>query len=263
VTAIVLSIAGSDPSGGAGLQADLKTFQAHAVYGMGILSLLTVQNTHGVRRVEHVSPQLLAEQLDALLDDVVPTVVKTGALGSASHVAVVAERLAGRGLGLVVDPVMVTKTGAVLLDADGCAAVLARLFPLASVVTPNLDEARVLLGRPIRDPDDIPDAARALVQLGARAVLLKGGHRAGDPVDVLCIGNQLHELHAPRVVTRHSHGVGCTLSAAIAARLALGHDLLEACSLAKRWLTRALTSAPGVGGGQGSVDHLAPLPEVD
>jgi hydroxymethylpyrimidine/phosphomethylpyrimidine kinase len=263
VTAIALSIAGSDPSGGAGLQADLKTFQAHAVYGMGIISLLTVQNTRGVRRVEHVSPQLVAEQLDALLDDVVPTAVKTGALGSASHVAVVAERLAGRGLALVVDPVMVSKSGAVLLDADGCATVLARLFPLASVVTPNLDEARLLLGRAIRDPDDIRDAARALVQLGARAVLLKGGHRVGDPIDVLCIGDQLHELHAPRVVTRHSHGVGCTLSAAIAARLALGHDLLEACVLAKRWLTRALASAPGVGGGQGSVNHLAPLPEVD
>jgi hydroxymethylpyrimidine/phosphomethylpyrimidine kinase len=263
VTPSALSIAGSDPSGGAGVQADLKTFHAHGVYGMSVLSLLTVQNTHGVRRVEHVAPQLVAEQLDALFDDGLPGAIKTGALGTAAHVGVVADRLAGRGLKLVVDPVMLSKGGAPLLEADGCSALRSRLLPLATLVTPNLAEAAWLLGQPIRDPGDIVAAARALAQLGPSAVLLKGGHRAGDPVDVLCVGDQVHELHAARVVTLHTHGVGCTLSAAIAARLALGCDLLEACTLAKRWLTCALSSAPGIGGGQGSVNHLAPLPEAD
>lgn len=263
MTAIALSIAGSDPSGGAGIQADLKTFHAHGVYGMSVLSLLTVQNTHGVRRVECVAPQLVGEQLDALFVDGLPGAVKTGALGTAAHIGVVVDRLAGRGLKLVVDPVMLSKGGAALLDADGCSALRSLLLPMATLITPNLAEAALLLRRTIRDPDDINAAARALAQLGPGAVLLKGGHRSGDPIDVLCIGDQLHELHAPRVVTQHTHGVGCTLSAAIAARLALGCELLEACTLAKLWLTRALSSAPGVGGGQGSVNHLAPLPEVD
>jgi hydroxymethylpyrimidine/phosphomethylpyrimidine kinase len=270
VTAIALSIAGSDPSGGAGIQADLKTFHAHAVYGMGVISLLTVQNSHGVRRVSQVAPQLLAEQIDALFEDTLPTVVKTGALGSAAHVEVIADRLgrvgrllgAGGNLPLIVDPVLLSKNGSVLLDAAGSGALQRSLFPLATLVTPNLDEARLLLGRPIRDPDDIANAARALCELGARAVLLKGGHRHGDPIDVLCSAGQLHELHAERVHTQHTHGVGCTLSAAIAARLALGHDLLDACVLAKRWLTRALASAVAIGGGQAGVNHLEPLPEL-
>jgi hydroxymethylpyrimidine/phosphomethylpyrimidine kinase len=136
------------------------------------------------------------------------------------------------------------------------------LWPLATLVTPNLDEARRLLGRQIRDPDEIHDAARALGDLGKSAVLLKGGHRHGDPIDVLFADGQLHELHASRVVTAHTHGVGCTLSAAITARLALGHELLEACVLAKRWLSSALARAPGIGGGQGSVNHREPLPDA-
>jgi hydroxymethylpyrimidine/phosphomethylpyrimidine kinase len=208
-----------------------------------------------------IAPALLAEQIDALFEDVLPAALKTGALGSAAHVEVIAERLAGRALPLVVDPVLASKNGSALLDADGCAALRRRLLPLAALVTPNLDEAAVLLGRAIRDPEDIHDAARALARLGAGAVLLKGGHRRGDPIDVLYVDGQLHELHARRVVTAHTHGVGCTLSAAIAARLALGHGLLEACVLAKRWLTCALESAPAVGAGQGSPNHLEPLPE--
>jgi hydroxymethylpyrimidine/phosphomethylpyrimidine kinase len=261
VTAIALSIAGSDPSGGAGIQADLKAFQAHAVYGLSVISLLTAQNSHGVRCVAPIAPQLLAAQLDVLFEDVLPSVVKTGALGGAAHVEVVAERLSGRALPLVVDPVLLSKNGSELLDADGCSALRRLLLPLATLITPNLDEARRLLGRPIEDPSGIRDAARELGELGARAVLLKGGHRHGDPIDVLYAAGELHELHGPRVHTVHTHGVGCTLSAAIAARLALGHDLLEACTLAKRWLTRALASAAAVGGGQGCPNHLEPLAE--
>ena len=230
---------------------------------MAVISLLTVQNSLGVRRVEHVPPQLLGEQLDALCDDALPRAIKTGALGGAEHVAVVADRLAGRDVELVIDPVMSSKSGAALLDADGCEALKRQLLPLATLLTPNLDEAGLLLGRNVHDPCDVVDAARELVTLGPKAVLLKGGHRAGDAVDVLCVAGEVYELHAPRIATRHTHGVGCTLSAAITARLALGHELLEACCLAKRWLTLALERAPGIGAGQGAVDHLAPLPDIE
>jgi hydroxymethylpyrimidine/phosphomethylpyrimidine kinase len=258
-----LTIAGSDPSGGAGLQADLKTFHTHRVYGMAVPSLLTVQNTYGVRRVELVSPGLIAEQIAALLEDAPPQAIKTGALGAAAQVSAVAGALAARPeLPLVIDPVCVSKTGAALLDAAGRRELQLRLLPLAALFTPNLDEAALFLGRGIESDADVSEAARALLDLGARAVLLKGGHRRGDPVDVLCTAEGLHELAASRVHTRHTHGVGCSLSAAIAARLALGHTLLAACSLAKQWLTRALQSAPGIGGGQGAIDHFAPLPDA-
>jgi hydroxymethylpyrimidine/phosphomethylpyrimidine kinase len=258
-----LTIAGSDPSGGAGLQADLKTFHTHRVYGMAVPTLITVQNTHGVRRVELLSADLIAEQIAALLSDAPPTALKTGALGAAAQVRAVADALSGQPeLPLVIDPVCLSKTGAELLDSAGRRELIARLLPQAILFTPNLDEAALFLGQPIEREQDIPEAARALLALGARAVLLKGGHRAGDPVDVLCWPQGMLELTAERVHTRHTHGVGCSLSAAIAARLACGHDLLAACSLAKKWLTRALASAPGIGGGQGAIDHFAPLPDA-
>jgi hydroxymethylpyrimidine/phosphomethylpyrimidine kinase len=260
VSSIALSIAGSDPSGGAGIQADLKTFHAHGVFGMAAVSLLTVQNTHGVRRVQPIAPELLSEQIVALFEDVAPHAIKTGALGGAAQVEAVAAALAGRGVPLVVDPVCVSKTGAALLDEAGRAALLAKLCPIATVITPNLAEAELLLGRKLGDPEDLEEAARALLGFGSRAVLLKGGHRRGDPIDVLCDSGELLLLHGPRVETRHTHGVGCTLSAAVAARLALGHSLREACELAKQWVTAALASAPGIGGGQGALNHGAPLP---
>lgn len=258
-----LTIAGSDPSGGAGLQADLKTFHAHRVYGMAVPTLITVQNTHGVRRVELLSADLIAEQIAALLQDAPPHAIKTGALGSAAQVRAIAEALSDLvDRPLVIDPVCVSKTGAELLDEAGRRALCNGLLPRASLFTPNLDEAALFLGQRIERDQDVPEAARALLGLGPRAVLLKGGHRAGAPVDVLCTAHELTELTAERVHTRHTHGVGCSLSAAIAARLARGHTLLEACSLAKQWLTRALRSAPGIGGGQGAIDHFAPLPEA-
>jgi hydroxymethylpyrimidine/phosphomethylpyrimidine kinase len=262
VTPIALSIAGSDPSGGAGVQADLKTFHAHGVFGMGVISLLTVQNTYGVRRVELVDPALIAQQIDALLQDAPPHAIKTGALGGEAQVNAIADALEACRVPLVIDPVCVSKTGAILLDAEGRAALVQRLCPRASLLTPNLAEASLLLGRPIRDPDDLGEAARALLALGVPAVLLKGGHRAGAPIDLLCEQGQLRELHAPRIETPHTHGVGCALAAAIAARLARGTPLTEACALAKQWLTRALETAPGVGGGQGSLNHWAPLPDA-
>jgi hydroxymethylpyrimidine/phosphomethylpyrimidine kinase len=260
VSSIVLSIAGSDPSGGAGIQADLKTFHAHGVFGMAAVSLLTVQNTHGVRRVQPIAPDLLSEQIVALFEDAAPHAIKTGALGGAAQVEAVVQALQGRGVPLVVDPVCVSKTGAALLDEAGRAALLERLCPLATVITPNLDEAALLLGRPVREPEDVEVAARELLRFGSQAVLLKGGHRRGEPIDVLCEAGRVSLLRGRRVATAHTHGVGCTLSAAIAARLALGHGLREACELAKEWVTRALETAPGIGAGQGSVNHRAPLP---
>lgn len=258
-----LTIAGSDPSGGAGLQADLKTFHTHRVYGMAVPTLITVQNTHGVRRLELLSAELIAEQIAALFEDAPPRALKTGALGGAAQVRAVADVLSAQpALPWVIDPVCVSKTGAELLDAAGRRELVARLLPQAALFTPNLDEAALFLGQRIEREADIPQAARALLSLGARAVLLKGGHREGEPVDVLCSADGVHELRARRVHTRHTHGVGCSLSAAITARLASGHDLLAACSLAKQWLTRALESAPGIGGGQGAIDHFAPLPEA-
>jgi hydroxymethylpyrimidine/phosphomethylpyrimidine kinase len=221
--------------------------------------LITAQSTLGVRRVEVLSPSLFAEQLDVLLSDLLPMAAKTGALGSAAQVELVADRVAEKRVTLVVDPVMVSKTGAVLLDEAGRSALRQRLLPCAALVTPNLDEAALLLGRSVSSAAEIHDAARALVDLGAHAALIKGGHREGEPVDVLCIGGAIHELYARRIDSPHTHGVGCTLSAAITARLALGAGTLEACRLAKEWLTRAIASAPRLGHGQGAVNHLEPV----
>ncbi|HEX7480555.1 MAG TPA: bifunctional hydroxymethylpyrimidine kinase/phosphomethylpyrimidine kinase [Polyangiales bacterium] len=259
MTAVALSIAGSDPSGGAGIQADLKTFQAHGVYGCAAVTLITAQNTLGVRALSVLPGELLAQQLDVLFEDFLPNAVKTGALGSVQHVELIAERCKRHGLALVVDPVMRSKTAAVLLEDAASVALRAHLLPLARLVTPNLDEAAALLGKPVTTAAQIEDAARELVDLGAQAALIKGGHRQGAPVDVLYVGGDLHELHGTRIATRHTHGLGCTLSAAITARLALGQDLLGACIAAKAWLARAIASAPGIGHGQGPVNHLEPV----
>ncbi|MEY4578797.1 MAG: hypothetical protein RL701_3500 [Pseudomonadota bacterium] len=263
--AIALSIAGSDPSGGAGLQADLKSFHTHRVFGMGVVSLLTVQNTLGVRRVERMPPDLISEQIAAVFEDAPPQAIKTGALGGVEQVEAVAAALsrgpAELALPVVVDPVCLSKTRAELLDAAGRAALMRLLLPRATLLTPNLDEARLLLDRALEKPRDIADAARAFIDLGARAVLIKGGHREGEPIDVLCTRDGLLELHGERVATQHTHGVGCSLSAAIAARLALGHALEDACALAKAWVTSGLISAPGIGRGQGAMNHWATLPD--
>ncbi len=259
MTFVALSIAGSDPSGGAGIQADLKTFHAHGVYGCAAVTLITAQSTQGVRAVHVLPPELLAQQLDVLFADFLPAAVKSGALGSSPQVEVVAQRCKQHALRLVIDPVMRSKADAVLADDRATVALRTQLLPLAALVTPNLDEAAALLGRPVASAAEIRDAARALVDLGAQAALVKGGHRAGDPIDVLCTGGELHELHAARITTRHTHGLGCTLSAAITARLCRGEALLPACIAAKAWLTRAIASAPGLGHGQGPVNHLEPV----
>lgn len=260
MTPVALTIAGSDPSGGAGIQADLKTFHQHGVYGTTAITLLTVQNTLGVTRVEGIRPELVRAQIQAVLDDVPPAAAKTGALGTASVVRAVAVSAPGFGFPLVVDPVMISKHGAPLLDEEAARALRDELLPCAALVTPNAPEASALTGIAVVDLPSAREAAFALVALGARASLVKGGHLAGaQAVDVLVAEGVAHELAAPRVSTRHTHGTGCTYAAAIVARLARGEALLDAVQGAKRWLTQALAHPPGVGRGVGPVGHLTPV----
>lgn len=256
---VALTIAGSDPSGGAGIQADLKTFHQHGVYGAAVITLLTVQNTQRLSRVVIQEPELVAEQIGGVAEDLKVAAVKTGALGSPAVVEAVADACRRGGLGPIVDPVRMSKAGAGLLDEDARQVVLRRLLPIARLVTPNLEELAWLSARPVATEPAMLDAGKALLDAGAAAVLLKGGHREGPPTDILMTTTDVLHLPGKRVETPHTHGVGCTLSAAICARLAHGEDLDAACRGAKAWLQRAIETAPGVGQGQGAVNHLASL----
>jgi hydroxymethylpyrimidine/phosphomethylpyrimidine kinase len=256
---VALTIAGSDSGGGAGIQADLRTFAAHRVHGCSAVTAITAQNSLGVTDWAPVEPRLVVAQIEAVATDMPVAATKTGMLGTAEIVAAVAEAAGRLALGpLVVDPVMVAKSGDRLLDAAAEQAYRA-LLPLAALATPNLHEAEVLLGRPVRDLAAMRQAARDLRALGPAAVLVKGGGLPGAPVDVFFDGERLEEILAPRVDTRNVHGTGCTLSAAICARLALGAPLLEAVRRAKAWLTEALRRSYSVGKGRGPVDHLHAL----
>ncbi len=255
---VVLTIAGSDPSGGAGIQADLKTFQAFGVYGAAVITALTVQNTRGVRAVHAIDPALTIAQLDAVADDLPIAAAKVGLLPTPGTAAALATRLARAPLpALVLDPVLVAGSGD-LLGADGTAAALAALLPFAAVVTPNLAEAGALTGRAVRDVGDMIGAAETLLAAGARAVLVKGGHLAGPPVDVLLAGGAVRRFDGQRITLPRTHGTGCTLSAAIAAGLALGLDLPEAVARARRFVHAALAAAPALGGGARPLDHRVP-----
>ncbi len=255
----VLTIAGSDPSGGAGLQADLKTFAAHGVYGMAVITALTAQSTVGVAAVHAPPAAFVAAQIDAVLEDCPPRSIKTGMLFDAEVVKAVAERL-GRvpALDLVVDPVLVSTSGDRLLTADAEAALVERLVPLATLLTPNATEASVLTGVDVTDVESAEAAARALTARGARAVLVKGGHVPGDhAVDVLVDGDgAATRLSLPRLAIAPPHGAGCTLSAAIAAQLALGRPLHEAVRRAKAWVHAGLAASFSVGAGGVPVNHL-------
>jgi hydroxymethylpyrimidine/phosphomethylpyrimidine kinase len=269
-TAIALTIAGSDSSGGAGIQADLTTFSAFGVYGASALTALTAQNTHGVQGIHAVPAGFVAAQLESVLSDLDVAAIKTGMLADAGIVETVARTLrAAPSVPLIVDPVMVATSGDVLLAAEAVAALKRDLIPLATLITPNLAEAGVLLGScRAESEEEMLDQARALVALGCRAVLLKGGHGGEDAaVDVLADATGPQRLALARLDTRHTHGTGCTLSAAIAALLALGIPLTEAVRRAKAYVWHALRHgrALGVGQGRGPLDHLfamrdAPLP---
>jgi hydroxymethylpyrimidine/phosphomethylpyrimidine kinase len=250
------TIAGSDSGGGAGIQADLKTFLALDVYGTSAITAITAQNTLDVRAVHEVPTSIVAEQIDAIVEDIGVDALKTGMLSSAAIIAVVVDRLRHWSLDrLVVDPVMVSKSGDRLLRQDAVQALIHDLLPLALVLTPNLPEAEVLVGRPLESEDEIRQAARDIVDLGPRAVLMKGGHRPGAAVDVLFDGHAFHTFTSERIDTPNTHGTGCTLSAAIAAGLAGGMDLVNAVGSAKRYLTEAIRHAQPLGRGHGPVAH--------
>lgn len=262
-TRIALSIAGSDPSGGAGLQADLKTFHRLGVYGEAVVTLITVQNTRGVTRVEVLAPDLILEQIHAVCCDIPPHAAKLGALGNRAVVEAVAGAAEAFTFPLVIDPVMISKHGAFLMDPvvdkDAQRATAACLIPRAFLLTPNLQEATVLAGFPVTDIASMRKAAEKLVSLGAKNVLIKGGHLdAGDAVDILLEpGHGFHEFSAPRIATRHTHGTGCTYSAAITAELAKGSALRDAIGKAKEFITEAIRTAPGLGLGAGPLNHHA------
>ena len=251
-----LTIAGSDSGGGAGIQADLKTFQAHAVYGASAITAVTAQNTLGVHAVALLDPALVGAQIAAVLSDIGADAVKTGMLGSSAIIAAVSEQLRRFAVRrLVVDPVMVAKGGAALLQPDALDSLCELLIPQALLLTPNLPEASRLLGRQVATADEMRQAVVDLHQLGPRYVLLKGGHLAGDPLDLLFDGRTISELRAERIPTSHTHGTGCTYAAAITARLARGWGVEAAVRSAHAYLQGAIRQAIAVGGGAGPVDH--------
>jgi len=260
---VVLTIAGSDPSGGAGVQGDLKTFAAHGVYGMAVITALTVQNTRGVTRIEPVAPDLVGEQISAVVSDLEPQAIKIGMLATGPIVRAVASVLRrhrhGRGasnpVAIVVDPVMAATGGAVLLDADGVVAIREDLLPLATVVTPNTIEAEQLTGLPVHSVVDAHRAAARLVSLGAAAAIVTGGHLDGPPVDVLFDGVRAIEFTGPRIESTDTHGTGCAFSSALAARLSLGDALEAATQHAKAYVAAAIGRAPQLGAGRGPLGH--------
>jgi hydroxymethylpyrimidine/phosphomethylpyrimidine kinase len=251
-----LTIAGSDSGGGAGIQADLKTFAALGVYGLSALTAITAQNTIGVRAAYTLPAELIEAQIDAVLEDIGVDAAKTGMLSSSAIIEAVANSVSRWNLRLVVDPVMVAKGGDPLLQPEAVATLRTVLLPLAEVITPNLPEAEVLTGLHIETLNDMRSAAQAIHALGPRHVVVKGGHRTGEPLDIYFDGSRFVELRAERIQTRHTHGTGCTFSAAIAAFMARGLPVDSAVASAKNYITGAIRSAPGIGNGHGPVGHF-------
>jgi hydroxymethylpyrimidine/phosphomethylpyrimidine kinase len=262
---IGLTIAGSDSGGGAGLQADLKTFHQFGVFGTSAVTAVTAQNTVGVLDWQALPAALVGRQIDALAADLPPDAVKSGMLGSAAIIETVAQRIAEHGLpNYVLDPVMVATSGDRLLDRDAETLIARRLVPLALLVTPNLNEAEILIETKVRTPEQMERAGRMLVELGARAALVKGGHLANTDtiVDVLVQKNGVRRFSHQRIETTSTHGTGCTLSAGIAAGLALGRSLEQSVTDALDFVHRAIAAAPGLGRkeGHGPLNHFVPAP---
>jgi hydroxymethylpyrimidine/phosphomethylpyrimidine kinase len=263
MTAVALTIAGSDSSGGAGIQADLKTFAAFAVFGTSAITAVTAQNTLRVSAIANLDPAFVAAQIDAVADDFTIAAAKTGMLARTEIIEAVADRIRIRKIpNVVVDPVMVAASGDALLEPDAIAMMRDVMLPLAAIVTPNLREANILTGRDVSNRDAIREAAQALVALGARAALVKCGSHATvadvqnqDAIDILYDGRNFREFSAPRVAIGRAHGAGCTLSAAIAASLARGESLENAIDAAKRYVTLALQNAPRIGHGSQPLNH--------
>jgi hydroxymethylpyrimidine/phosphomethylpyrimidine kinase len=256
----VLTIAGSDSGGGAGIQADLKTITVLGGFGMSVITALTAQNTLGVQGIHDVPPDFVAAQFDAVATDIGIDTAKTGMLATSEVIRVVAERIRRYRIAkLVVDPVMVAKGGMSLIREEAKKTLIAELIPLAFVLTPNVPEAEALAGVRIATLDDMKTAARIIHGMGARHVVVKGGHLSGDAVDLFYDGESFREFRSPRIATADTHGTGCTYSAAIATGLAFGKEVAEAVTEAKRYITEAVRHAWRLGGGHGPTNHLAPL----
>ena len=255
-----LTIAGSDSSGGAGIQADLKTMTAHGVYGMSAITALTAQNTTGVQGIQEATPEFLAQQLDCVFTDIRPDAVKIGMVSSAALIEVIAQKLRQyQAEKIVVDPVMVATSGAKLISEDAVAALKAQLLPLAAVLTPNIPEAEVLAGMPIRSPEDMAAAARKISEAYGCAVLCKGGHQLNDANDLLWRNGEGKWFEGRRIANPNTHGTGCTLSSAIAANLAKGYSLDEAVQRAKAYISGALGAMLDLGKGSGPMNHMFAL----
>ncbi|QDX93333.1 bifunctional hydroxymethylpyrimidine kinase/phosphomethylpyrimidine kinase [Brevibacillus laterosporus] len=259
---IAMTIAGSDSGGGAGIQADLKTFHQRGVYGTSALTAITAQNTRGVHGVQVMTPEFVADQIRIVLDDLPADAIKTGMLANASIIQAVGEQIrAHRTIKLVIDPVMVAKGGAKLLHDEAVQALLTHLLPKAYVITPNLPEAEVLLGKRIQTLIDMKEAAKYLYEYGVAHVVMKGGHMIDERLtDVLFDGQHFYEIEHERIITRHTHGTGCTFSACLTAELAKGIDVVTAFHTAQQFIVTAIKTAPNLGSGHGPTNHWVQLP---
>ena len=252
-----LSIAGSDCSGGAGIQADLKAFAAHGVFGMSAVTSVVAENTFRVIEYQDVRPDIIEKQIDAVFEDIPPDAVKIGMLSCRETMLAVARKLREYApANIVVDPVMYAKNGSPLMDPAAIDTLIGEIVPLSHLITPNIPEAEKMTGQSIKTKDDMYTAARRIHAMGCRRVVVKGGHHMGQPTDVLFDGHTFHEYTAPRVDTKHTHGTGCTFSSAIAANLALGLTAQESVRRAKGYISAAITHAPGLGKGHGPTHHF-------
>ena len=258
-----LTIAGSDSSGGAGIQADIKTMTMHGVYAMSAITAMTAQNTTGVRAIQEATPDFLRQQLDAVYEDIRPDAVKIGMVSSSELIRVIADRLRFYGAGnVIVDPVMVASAGSSLIRQDAVQMLIRELLPISTLVTPNIPEAQVLSGLTIRDKEDMIAAAKQIGDRYRCAVLLKGGHSVNDANDLLYTNGELRWFEGKRIDNPNTHGTGCSLSSAITANLALGYDLAESIRRAKEYLSGALSAMLDLGKGSGPLDHMYLLSEL-
>lgn len=256
----VLTIAGSDCSGGAGIQADLKTFAAHGVYGMSVIVSIVAENTARVIGVENVAPDMIEKQIDAVFEDIGTDAVKVGMLSNTVCMEAVAHKLAEYSpRNVVIDPVMIAKNGCALMQPDSMETLIKKILPLADLLTPNIPEAEAITGMTIRTAADMERAAERIAGFGAKAVLVKGGHAVGDALDVLYDGKAFHRYSAERIPTKNTHGTGCTYSSAIASCLALGLALPEAVARAKDYVTMAIRHSLAIGKGCGPTNHFYEL----
>jgi len=258
-----LSIAGSDCSGGAGIQADLKTFSAHGVFGMTAVTSVVAENTFRVIEYQDIRPDIIEKQIDAVFEDIPPDAVKVGMLSCVKTMTAVTGKLREwKPCNVVIDPVMYAKNGAPLMEMDAISTLIKEVVPLADLITPNIPEAEKMSGMTIKTHDDMREAARRIRAMGCRAIVVKGGHIEGDATDILFDGNKFYEYPSPRIDTKHTHGTGCTFSSAIASNLALGLSLNKAVESAKAYINTAITHAPGLGKGHGPTHHFYALYET-